>query len=886
MRYNRHIQKLQCTQTLMLKKTFFQLHWFFGITAGLILALMGVTGAIYSYEQQILKWINQDSYTVVAEQRPKLNPSEIYQHFQVEQPDFKINSITVSAHPTESSSINVAKEGERRGLTMMINPYSAEILPEIKGRKFFAFIQQLHRNLTVGPVGKQITGACTLILIFFVLSGLYLRWPKKHSFKQWFAVKPKLKGRNFIWDLHAVIGTWVVIFYLILACTGLYWSYDWWRNGMFKLLGVERPQPQMQQGPQPTENRERPQQARQNNEGAESNRQRGDREERKSLKPEQVQFALEKSWIGFNQTFEQKYSSVTFNIPKRDNGELELTFVDPTPQHERARNKATVDLSNSNLKDIELYADKKLNEKIMSSMLPVHRGSFFGPIYQFFAMLASLAMPLFFVTGWMLYLKRRKQKRLTQEAKQNLSIIDIDPNAQPWLIAYASQTGVSEQLAWRTASILQSARQPVTVKSIQQLSIEDLKTAPQVLIVASTYGTGDAPDLASGFVKKILSTQVDLSNTRYAVLALGSKEYPETYCSFGHQISNWFKQNQAQALFDTIEVDNANQNDIQKWSDALAQSAQLDLETLKIDKVFDQWTLSKRDLLNPNSLGGPAFNIELKADHDVIWQAGDIAEIQPGNSQERIQAFLNKHQIDINAVVPSLKISIAQALWNKNLDVELKLSNNLDDLFSQLEDLPTREYSIASIPSQGLLRLVVRQQQDAQQLLGLGSGWLTEHLTVGDKVHLRIRTNESFHLISDNRPIICIGNGTGIAGLMSLISSRVRSNYTENWLIFGERQRAHDFFYQETVEAWQTTGMMKRIDLAFSRDQQEKVYVAHILRNNAEELKRWIELGAAIYVCGSIQGMASDVDQALIDILGETKVEELKLSERYRRDVY
>jgi len=72
----------------------------------------------------------------------------------------------------------------------MINPYSAEILPEVKGREFFQFIQQLHRNLTVGEFGKQLTGASTLILIYFILSGIYLRWPKKHSFKQWLMVKP------------------------------------------------------------------------------------------------------------------------------------------------------------------------------------------------------------------------------------------------------------------------------------------------------------------------------------------------------------------------------------------------------------------------------------------------------------------------------------------------------------------------------------------------------------------------------------------------------------------------------------------------------------------------------------------------------------------------
>ena len=130
---------------------------------------------------------------------------------------------------------------------MMVNPYTAQVLPEVQGRKLLLLIQQIHRNLTAGEFGKQITGACALMLIYFVLSGLYLRWPKKHSARQWLAVKPKLKGRNFIWDLHAVVGTWVIVL-SSFACTGLYWSYDWWRSGMFKVLGVEQPKMQGHSG--------------------------------------------------------------------------------------------------------------------------------------------------------------------------------------------------------------------------------------------------------------------------------------------------------------------------------------------------------------------------------------------------------------------------------------------------------------------------------------------------------------------------------------------------------------------------------------------------------------------------------------------------------------
>ncbi|AVF06260.1 PepSY domain-containing protein [Acinetobacter baumannii] len=848
----------------MFKKFLFQIHWFLGISAGLILSIMGVTGAIYSYDQQILKWVNTDSYVVQVQSSPKLTPAQLYQHFTTIQPEIKINSITIAKEPTASSVVNIEKEGERRGYNMMVNPYTAQVLPEVQGRKLLLLIQQIHRNLTAGEFGKQITGACALMLIYFVLSGLYLRWPKKHSARQWLAVKPKLKGRNFIWDLHAVVGTWVIVFYLLFACTGLYWSYDWWRSGMFKVLGVEQPKMQGHGG---------------------SGRNK-DQFPKIQLDNAQLITALNQTWSGFNNQIGRDYSTLTVNLPKKDDGKIELSFVDATPQHERARNQAVYNYKTANIEKMELYEDKKLNQKIMSSMLPVHRGSFFGPVYQFVAMLASLAMPLFFVTGWMLYLKRRKQKKLTQAARQSLAGHYIDQNAKPWLITYATQTGVAEQLAWSTATSLQEAHQPVQVKSVQQLTEVDLQQHEQILFVISTYGTGEAPDLASNFAKKLLKTNLRLQHVKYAVLALGSKEYPDTYCSFGHTVDEWLKNNGAKALFDIIEVDNANPTDIQNWNQALVKATKLDLHAVNIEKVFDNWTLQQRDLLNPNSLGQPAYNIELTASHEAVWQAGDIAEIQPGNSPERINKFLQHHHILKNAVVDSLQVSIEKALWNKDLTGEIEPFANLDHLLEQLPTLPTREYSIASIPSQQVLRLVVRQQYDESGDLGLGSGWLTQHTEINQNVALRIRTNESFHLIDDNRPIICIGNGTGIAGLMSLLHTRTRHNYTDNWLIFGERQRAHDFFYASTIEAWQTMGMLKRLDLAFSRDQEQRVYVQDIIRQNAAELVNWIERGAVLYVCGSIEGMASGVDQALIHILGEEQVDELRQQGRYRRDVY
>ena len=133
--------------------------------------------------------------------------------------------------------------------------------------------------------------------------------------------------------------------------------------------------------------------------------------------------------------------------------------------------------------------------------------------------------------------------------------------------------------------------------------------------------------------------------------------------------------------------------------------------------------------------------------------------------------------------------------------------------------------------------------------------------------------------------MVCVDH-LKIAGLVAHLSQRQQYGNQQNWLIFGERQQQFDHLYKQQIELWQEQGFLPDVDYAFSRDQAEKVYVHHLLRHNSAELKQWIERGAVIYVCGSIQGMASDVDQALQDILGTAQVDQLREQGRYRRDVY
>ena len=197
-----------------------------------------------------------------------------------------------------------------------------------------------------------------------------------------------------------------------------------------------------------------------------------------------------------------------------------------------------------------------------------------------------------------------------------------------------------------------------------------------------------------------------------------------------------------------------------------------------------------------------------------------------------------------------------------------------------------REYSIASLPQDGLLQLIVRQERHPDGSLGIGSGWLTEHAAVGTTISLRLRRNSGFHLPAEACPLILLGNGTGLAGLRSLLKARIAQGQQRNWLFFGERNAEHDFYCRDELQGWLASGDLARLDLAFSRDQAQKIYVQDRLRESADELQRWLQDGAAIYICGSLQGMAAGVDQALIDILGADALEMLIEQGRYRRDVY
>ncbi|MGX9419484.1 assimilatory sulfite reductase (NADPH) flavoprotein subunit [Vibrio sp. WJH972] len=234
---------------------------------------------------------------------------------------------------------------------------------------------------------------------------------------------------------------------------------------------------------------------------------------------------------------------------------------------------------------------------------------------------------------------------------------------------------------------------------------------------------------------------------------------------------------------------------------------------------------------------------------------------------------------------------------------EKKTKLSADELVGLLRRLTPRLYSIASSQSEvdeevHLTVGLVEYKQGDQSRLGGASSFLAQRLEEGGEVKVFIENNNNFKLPQDdNAPVIMIGPGTGIAPFRSFIQERDnRDAEGKNWLFFGDRTFTQDFLYQVEWQKYLKSGLLTQLDVAFSRDQHEKVYVQHRILENAEQVWQWLQDGAYVYVCGDATRMAKDVHDALISVAeqqgqlsrekAEEFINELRKAKRYQRDVY
>ncbi|MEM1059089.1 MAG: sulfite reductase subunit alpha [Verrucomicrobiota bacterium] len=273
-------------------------------------------------------------------------------------------------------------------------------------------------------------------------------------------------------------------------------------------------------------------------------------------------------------------------------------------------------------------------------------------------------------------------------------------------------------------------------------------------------------------------------------------------------------------------------------------------------------------------------------------------KMAPGDARDKLAGLAeNKEQLDVY-------------LWDRDFVDVIKeygpISITGEELVALFPKANPRLYSIASSPTEfpadvHLTVAVVEYETHGRTKLGLCSGFLGYHVENGvTEVPVYVQPSKHFHLPEDpNTNIIMVGPGTGIAPFRAFLQERrAKGEKGQNWLFFGDQHAATDYLYEDDFKEFQEQGYLHKVDLAFSRDQAEKVYVQDKMRENGAELWRWISEGAYFYVCGDAKRMAKDVNQALIDIAAEhggMPIEEAeewvnkkfaREEKRYLKDVY
>ncbi|MDX1886715.1 bifunctional nitrate reductase/sulfite reductase flavoprotein subunit alpha [Mycolicibacterium sp. 120270] len=520
------------------------------------------------------------------------------------------------------------------------------------------------------------------------------------------------------------------------------------------------------------------------------------------------------------------------------------------------------------------------------------------------------------------------------------------------LVLWASQTGTAEDFAARLARRLGDSH----LVNMDDLPLSRLASARDVLIVTSTFGDGGPPDNGAGFWDRLGAPDAPpLDGVRYAVLGIGDRTYAD-FCGHARSIDGRLSALGASKLVDRAECEAYDSAPMSKWVDDVADALGVTGEAdTVVDEPFTRAEPVMAKLCRNSVLTAPLSAKEVRqfgfdlSEYDVGYSVGDSLGVWGTNSREVVDAWLaatglvgnetvevdgvRQHlrealtrHYDICRVTPDLLRFVAENCAGREAAKMLRapsdrmkkwlVGRNGLDIVEQfnvraepsqwqevLVRLTPRQYSISSSPlvSPHEVQLTVsvvryRGTRGAQRG-GVCSTYLADRAHSGP-VPVFLQRSPHFRPPKDaDTPMIMVGPGTGIAPFRGFLQERRALGHTgRNWLFFGEQRRAENYYYREDFEDMVRDGFLSRLDLAFSRDQDKRVYVQHKMLDYGAELWRWIDDGAHFYVCGDASRMARDVDAALKSIIkthGRMSDEdarhykrELVADKRYVRDVY
>ena len=456
-------------------------------------------------------------------------------------------------------------------------------------------------------------------------------------------------------------------------------------------------------------------------------------------------------------------------------------------------------------------------------------------------LIALLSIGLYLLWVAVLFFKHKKQNNYAVSGEETL-------------VVYASQTGTAEKIARAKAAAL-SQQEQTSVVSMAYLKLNMLSSVSKVIFVVSTYGEGEPPDAGRTFskaLKKASSNQSDyLSHLSFEVVGLGDKQYA-AFCQF------------AVTLFDNIS--------------ALGARALSPLTTLDSGKGEHLSLLGAlpQDEQHPTH----AFTLKNRVQLNEVKSASGEVSNQPSNHSES--------EASTSPGLFGLSLNVDHSNHTQELHEQWEAGDVLEVLIPQQagEPIVSRSYTIASVPQEHDVKLVVRQLVKDNGQLGIGSGLLTRSLPLSQSVQAYIRKNTSAIIADTMCPLLLIAAGSGIAGVRAQLAKRaLLENAGPVWIFFGERNPAQDDVLDKTLSPFQNSDCIFKKSVIFSR-QENGGYVQQRLVEQRDEVKSFLGDTGQVYVCGHFEGMGQGVDKALRSILEEQAYNALADEGRYHRDLY
>lgn len=526
-------------------------------------------------------------------------------------------------------------------------------------------------------------------------------------------------------------------------------------------------------------------------------------------------------------------------------------------------------------------------------------------------------------------------------ATTNLPAPAVPQVAVKPVIIYGTETGNAKKVA--SGLLASFKKKKINARSVDIFGFDPAKLEKEelALFIVSTQGEGEFPLNAQAFYNKLTAKQYKLDKLSYAVFGLGDSSYP-LFNQAAVLLDEALTKQGAKSVLPLVKADVSYKDDVLQWETGLDSifsgvqpNAIVAAPTESAHgKTSYQGIVSHSIVLNDTGSNKETYHIEITTDEAVDYEPGDALGVYAKNEATKINAVLKLLGTDANALIAVNGENKTATQWLEEKNIlglskrsvkligELLHTNfadevtDLEDLLSQTElpedfeisalialllPVAPRLYSISSSPEahNGEVHLTVTLNTfvaNGIEKRGLASQYLTV-FAKNAPLDFYIHRNDNFRLADDDQDIIMIGPGTGIAPFRSFLAHRDATGAEgKNWLFFGEQHFVLDFYYQTEIQDWLASGVLTHLDVAFSRDQQHKIYVQDRIREKATAFNQWLQDGAVLYICGQKAPMSTDVEKVIIEVIATQRgisneaaiqvLENLDNEGRYLKDVY